>query len=446
MKKFIVIAAAVLFNFTASAQKDEMKVLKRIYDKEKLNDKDIAEYKTAVSALEPYIASASEADRVYMNYLKVQVPSLELNAQLEKPENQNQSKMLMLFMKTYNIKNIPPIAEAYNAVLNHEKQTGKKVYTKDIEEEYTTVAPMLQQYAVTLANQNNYKDAARILYSMYLMSPSNQDMLYNAANFALNAKDYDLALQYYNELKNLNYSGEGTAYIAKNRATDQEDVYPTKEQRDRMVTLGTHSLPREEKIPSKRGEIYKNIALILVNKGKVEEAKAALAEAKKQNPDDTSLLLTEADMYLTLKDTETYKKLISQVLEKNPNDADLVYNLGVISMQSNQDADAEKYFARTIEINPDYINAYINLSALKLKGDKKIVDEMNKLGTTEKDNKRYAVLKKEREALFKGALPYLEKAYAIDAKNDSVIDNLIGVYGFLEMTDKQKAVKAARSN
>jgi hypothetical protein len=41
-----------------------------------------------------------------------------------------------------------------------------------------------------------------------------------------------------------------------------------------MVKLGTHEKPRTEAIPSKRGEIYKNIALILVQKenGRGEES------------------------------------------------------------------------------------------------------------------------------------------------------------------------------
>lgn len=308
------------------------------------------------------------------------------------------------------------------------------------------VFPMLQQYLAGLDTAKNYKDASRLVYVLYQLG-GDQDQLFNAATYAVAAEDYDSALKYYNELKAIKYSGEGISYVAKNIASDNDDYFSSKAERDKLVSMKTHILPREVKRPSKRGEIYKNIALILVQKGQIEEAKAAIADAKRENPEDTSLLLTEADLYLTLKDTETYKKLIGQVLEKNPNDADLVYNLGVINLQAENNVEAEKYFKRAIEINPNYINAYVNLSAIKLKGDKKLVDEMNKLGTSEKDNKRYDVLKKERTALFNSALPFLEKAYELDAKNKLVIDNLISVYGFLEMQDnpKYKALKAARA-
>ena len=75
----------------------------------------------------------------------------------------------------------------------------------------------------------------------------------------------------------------------------------------------------------------------------------------------------------------------------------MLYNLGVISSKTNG-ADAEAYYKKAIAIKPDYTNAYLNLAILKLDGEKAIIDEMNKLGTSEKDNKRYEVLKaKEKE-------------------------------------------------
>jgi Tfp pilus assembly protein PilF len=67
------------------------------------------------------------------------------------------------------------------------------------------------------------------------------------------------------------------------------------------------------------------------------------------------------------------------------NDADLVFNLGVISGNAKDVANAEKYYLRAMEIDPKYVNAYINLAALKLEAEKPIIDEMNKLGTSDKD-------------------------------------------------------------
>ena len=209
-----------------------------------------------------------------------------------------------------------------------------------------------------------------------------------------------------------------------------------------MVKIGTHEKPRTEAVPSKRGEIYKNVALILVQNGKTEEAKKAIADARKSNPEDDSLILTEANLYLETKDFDTYKKLIAEVLQKSPNDANLIFNLGVLSANAKNSVDAEKYYKRVIEIDPKYVNAYINLAALKLEDEKPIIDEMNKLGTSTKDMKRYDELKKKRENLFKSTIPFLQKAVELDPANTDVAKTLLNVYSALEMTTEYKALKA----
>jgi thioredoxin-like negative regulator of GroEL len=161
------------------------------------------------------------------------------------------------------------------------------------------------------------------------------------------------------------------------------------------------------------------MALILVQDGKTEEAKKAISDARKANPEDTSLTLTEANLYLETKDFDTYKKLNAKNTEE-----------------------AEKYYARVIEINPNYINAYINSAALKLESEKAIIDEMNKLGTSTKDMKRYDELKIKRENLFRSTIPALKKAVELDPKNTDVAKTLLNVYSALEMTTEYKALKA----
>ena len=174
----------------------------------------------------------------------------------------------------------------------------------------------------------------------------------------------------------------------------------------------------------------------------IEEAKKAVAEARAANPEDKSLILTEANLYLETEDYDTYKKLIGEVLKNNPNDADLLFNLGVLSGNAKNSADAEKYYTKVIEIKPDYINAYINLAALKLENEKAIIDEMNKLGNSAKDMKRYDELKVKRNNLFKSTIPYLKKAVELDPKNEDVSKTLLNVYSALEMTAEYKALKA----
>lgn len=186
--------------------------------------------------------------------------------------------------------------------------------------------------------------------------------------------------------------------------------------------------------------------MIYNSKGDVAAATKAVAEARAANPDDLSLAMTQADLFMKSGDMNGYKQIISQIIEKSPSDPNLFYNLGVISAQANENAEAEKYYKKAIELDPNYINAYLNLSVVKLNGDTAIVDEMNKLGTSAKDNKRYDELKAKRETIFKSTLPYLEKANKLDSKNEDIYRTLLNVYNYLEMTSEAKALKASFNN
>lgn len=431
--KYVILVSAALISVSTFAQKDELKTLKKIYTRETQTPEALVEFKTNLTKLES--VATEEGDKVYANFYKSMLPFMEytvMGSSLTPAQMNN-------FINPTNISNL---VNGLNSTLDFEKKSGKMVFTSDINGTIKHFQPMFLNYAIDLGNQKKFKEASSVLHSIYLLNKNDQEKLYYAASYAVNALDYDKALEYYNELIALNYSGEGTAYWAKNIASGKEEYFNTKADREKFIGLKTHDTPRDEKIPSKRGEIYKNVVLIYVQKGKVEEAKKAVIEAKKTNPEDTSLILTEANLYLETKDFVTYKKLITEVLAKNPTNADLYYNLGVICYNNKEVVDAEKYYLKAIELNPKYGNAYLNLSILKLEPEKTLIEKMNKLGTSPADNKKYELLKKQREDVFKSVIPYLEKAHELDDKNMDVAKTLLNVYNALELTDKAKVLKA----
>ena len=419
---YIILASAVLISVTAFAQKDQIKAAEKA-----LKNGNSAEAKTILLQAESVIASATDTEKAQYYFVKGNALADLATKNIDASKNQTDA------------------AKAYLDLIAVEKTSGKSKYSEQAQTAIADIKGKLINSAVEEGKKNNYAVASAKLKAVYDLDKTDLEKLYYAANYSVNAKDYDSALSYYEELKKLNFSGENTSYYAKSVLNDQEEFFGTtpaaKADRDQKVKLKLYNNPRDEKVESKRGEIYKNIALILVDKGQIDKAKLALKEAREANPDDTSLTLAEADIYLKLEDFVTYKKLITEVLEKNPNDADLVYNLGVISSKTDPVA-AEGYYKKAIAIKPDYINAYLNLAILKLDGDKKILEEMKKLGTSEKDNKRYEVLKKQRDKVFTDSLPYLEKANELAPENQDVATTLLNVYGALEMTDKKKALKA----
>lgn len=431
--KHILLTTSLAVSFSVAAQKDELKTLKKIYAKETPSLSDMQEYKAAVSKLETL--ATEESDKVYTNFYKSMTPLMDVIAL-------GKNVTPMQLANAFTPKAIENLATGLNATLEYEKKTGKKVYTDDILETITSYKPEMVNIAVALSNAKKFNEAGDVLNSVYLLDTKDADKLFYAASLYVNGKDYNKALKAYGELKKLNYSGEGTLYYATNKTSKQEEQFNNVNERNLFIKSGSHEKPRDEKLPSKRGEIYKNIALILMEQGKTEEAKLAIADARKENPTDDSLILTEADLYLKMNDFTTYSKLVNEALAKNPNNVDLVYNLGVISGNAGKTEEAKTYYKRAIEIDSNYFNAYLNLSELMLRGDEKYVTEMNKLGTSDKDNKRYDVLKKEREKNFKEILPFLEKAVELEPTNEPAKRTLLSVYNALEMTDKYKALKA----
>lgn len=437
INKFIV-AGALLVSVATFAQKDELKALKKIYNKDVIKGDDLTEYKSLVEKVQPL--ATEEGDKVYANFYKCMIPVLEFSA-IDKTMPPLQIQLA--FMKFVSPKAITELATGLNATLDYEKKTGKKIQTEDINETISSFKPELLNFAIKLGEEKKYKESGDVLYAIYQLDKKDQETLYYAASYAANGKDYDKALQYYRELRTINYTGEGTLYFAKNKATGADESYANKSVRDNLIQLGTHISPREEKIPSKKGEIIRNIALILIEQGKSDEAKTAIVEARKENPDDADLIVSEANIYLNLNDTVNYKRLITEALEKKPNDEVLLFNLGVTSSNAKQYEEAEKYYNRAIELKPDFLNAYINLADLILKPDAKIVEDMNKIkGTSDSELKKYNNLKDQRLKLFQKAMPIYEKAHQLAPKDEDIKSVLKSVYSYLELTDKVKALKA----
>lgn len=423
--KNLVIATSLIFSVSTFAQKEELKTADKAF-----KEGNSAEAKAVLLQVEHKIVNATDDQKAQFYFLK---GSALFDLAKKKIETGT---------------NLVEAAKAYNELIEAENISGIYKYSTLARSSLIEVKNELFNGALEDDKVKNYKESALKLYQVYQLDKRDSIMLYYAAGTALNAQDYDLALGYYNKLKDINYSGKGQSYLAMNKLNDKEDVFGSLKERDDAVKLGSHANPRTEAVPSKRGDIYKYIAQIYIQKGDVAAAKKSVSDARRLNPGDNSLLIAEAELYLKTNDIEMYKKLISQAIVNNPNDADLFYNLGVISGQSkdaNAKAEAEKNYLKAIQINPQYKNAYMNLAVLKLSDDTELLNQMNKItGTSAADNKKYDALKAKRLAMFKSALPYLEKAQELFADDKDVKTTLLNVYNALDMTDKYNALKAKK--
>lgn len=295
--------------------------------------------------------------------------------------------------------------------------------------------------AVADRDGGNYASASEKLYRGYSVSTTDTIYLYFSAQNAIRAKEYDRALEHYNNLLNMGYTGIKKEYYATNKSTKVEEKFDTKDGRDQALKDGTHNVSKDKNTVSKKGEILKNMTLIYNSLGQAEKAKELIQAARAENPDDVDLMHSEANMYLEMGDIQNYKKVISQIIEKDPNNPDLYYNLGVTSKRKGELDTAMQYYDKVLEIDPNYINALINKADLYNSKTNALLDEMNELGTSSADYNKYDELQEVRIGLFKEAIPLLEKALSLSGDRADIMNILKDLYGQVGMDDKAKDMK-----
>ena len=275
----------------------------------------------------------------------------------------------------------------------------------------------------------NYLAAAKKLKMVYdLKKDVNQEYLYYAASSAVNSQDYSIALEYYEELRDINYEGIETKFYITEVSTGNEIEINSETEFKLLQKSKDYSNPREEETESKFPEIVKNIALIYKELGQNDKALAAIEAARSSNPDDVGLIITAANIYFELDNKEAFKVAMSEAIEKEPNNPILYYNLGVVSGELGEKDAAISYYEKSIELDPSNENSYLNLVALILDGEQDIVNEMNSLGTSRADNLKYDELKESRENLYKECVPILKDLISIN-NNIEAIRTLMNIYG-----------------
>jgi Flp pilus assembly protein TadD len=239
----------------------------------------------------------------------------------------------------------------------------------------------------------------------------------------------------------MNYSGATKEFVATNKTTGEVEAFDNEKLRDFAVKSGEYIKPEANVAESRKGEILRNMTLIYIEKGDTEKAKSLIETARAENPNDVFLMRADADMSYKMGDKVRYNELMEKIVASDPENPELYFNLGISNDQLGNKEKALEYYNKALELKPDYEGALINIAALKLSGEDAIVEEMNSLGNSAADNKRYDELKKIRENAYRDALPYLEKANAINPTNQNVLKYLINIYSQIGEDTKYKMVK-----
>ena len=341
--------------------------------------------------------------------------------------------------------------------LNNLLSINESVYPTKVEQEFKNLSIIISNGIVNGAvndnKEGNFLDAAEKLIMAYNMDTEQYvDYLYFAAGSAVNGKDYEKSLKYYLELKNKGYTGIVDEFFVTNNETGQEEKVSQTEY-DLLKSSKEYSNPRIGQTESRFPEIVKNIALIYVQQGQNELAEEAIKEARSIQPDDISLLLNEADLYIRISNNSDndderlfyrnkFKSLMEMAIEMDPTNGILYYNLGVIYAEQGELELSKEKYQKAIELIPDYVDAYLNLVSIILEDEVAIVEEMNSLGNSKKDNLRYDELKNDRENLYRECVPLLEELLKVSPENIDALRTLKNIYGVLGENEAFMQVKA----
>ena len=323
MKKLLTLVLLLAISTMSFAQKSEIKAIEKA-----LKNSNFGDAKSAVLSAEALIGSMDDKSKAKFYLLK--------------------AKALYANGKGSDA-NIDEAIASLDNLKDLESKMGKLKYTQEANSMSTGMVNTFLTKANDAFTNKNYKAAAKGFEKVYRMSPKDTLYLYYAAASAVTEQDYDIALDYYIQLKNMGYNGVQMNYYALNKETNKEELFSNKDTRDLSINIAkTHTTPRDEKTESKTSEIVKNIALIYVSQGQNEKALGAMADARAENPDDIGLLLSEANVHLKMGNRDKFKTLMVQATEKDPNNAELLYNLGVLAAEGGDIEESKKFYERTI--------------------------------------------------------------------------------------------------
>jgi predicted Zn-dependent protease len=169
-------------------------------------------------------------------------------------------------------------------------------------------------------------------------------------------------------------------------------------------------------------DVYLRMAEIYNKQGKDADATAIIAEGRKEFPNDASLRNAELNSYIKSGKTSDLTKKLEEAVAQDPGNAQLQYNLATVysnmanatpkpSNYTELMGKAEGSFKKAIAADPDNAGYNYNLGAMYFNEAQDINTNMNSLGTSAADQKKYDEMKKDRDDYLAKAAPYMEKAY-----------------------------------
>ncbi len=182
--------------------------------------------------------------------------------------------------------------------------------------------------------------------------------------------------------------------------------------------------------------IYWNRALKM--EGDTTAALDVVIKGRKKYPEELSILLEQAQIYLEKGENEKLKESLLKAIDKDSSNANLLFLLGKTYADEGDKVNAEKYYAKAGEAKPDFFEAFYNIGAIYNNQASELMKQANDLPLEKTDE--YNALIKQANVNLEKAIPWLEKALKIKPDDTFTRHALKEAYTRLKQYDKAKAL------
>lgn len=284
--------------------------------------------------------------------------------------------------------------------------------------------------ATELAKNKQYtSDYERRIASLQTLALNNGVTHYNVGDYAGAARNFDMAKVIASSQGVVDSIAVFNSAIAFEKAGMYDEAVSSYKE---CISIG-HMVP----------DVYQFASNTLKTKGDTLAAIEVVREGRKAFPRHQPLIIEELNYYLTRGEFGKAEENLRIAAEQDPTNEILFFSMGSVNDELGNSERAEEAYRKALEIQPDYFEANYNLGALYFNRGVEKVNEANEIS----DNTKYEAAMKEADGVFGQALPYLEKAHALQPEDMATVRSLKDIYVrvgnddmFMEMNKKLKAL------
>ncbi|MCC5932222.1 MAG: hypothetical protein JJU28_23450 [Cyclobacteriaceae bacterium] len=307
----------------------------------------------------------------------------------------------------------------------------KAIYTD--EGEYNKLAPNALDIAIEAFHNVRKFERENSIWVVYTDQEMQQlySVVINNGAEAYGDDDYALAYEeFFNALKVM--PGDTIALLYGGTAAQMADMWDE--------ALGMYEKLAETDY-TEMLDVYKTLIYVYrAQKEDNDKALATIMKALERYPDDDALQQERVSVLITMQKTDEARLALTESIKENPNDPVLYYQLGYLFYYEERPDEAYENFSKAVQLKPDYYEANFYAGIQWFNKAAEILKDLNNMSMKEYNEKVDEYAERSQEN-FKKSLPYLEKAYEIKNDDISLMESLLAVYTRLRMNDKAKAME-----